>query len=83
MGVIKLGAASHQRGRAMPTQKRTMPPGASGVMRRGPWRDPRTKTPLAPGAVQNWPSADDLEFMDHTRASLPSTSWADDVEENE
>ena len=67
----------------MPTQKRTMPPGASGAMRSGPWRDPKTHTPLAPGAVQNWPSADDLKFLEHTRATLPPTRWADEVEEKE
>ena len=54
-----------------------MPPGAAGAMRSKGHRDPRTQTPLAPGAVQNWPSAGDLEFLQRTRASLPTT-WADE-----
>ena len=31
------------------------------------WRDPRTKTILAPGAVQNWPTPKEEEEMKRER----------------
>eukprot|EP00966_Prymnesium_polylepis_P036231 840204-Prymnesium_polylepis.2 len=34
------------------------------------WRDPRTGTTLAPGAVQNWPTPKENVQMDSDRAML-------------
>jgi hypothetical protein len=46
------------------TQKRMLPPGASGAIRPEIYKDPRTGLTLALGAKQNWPSSNDIEFLE-------------------
>jgi hypothetical protein len=50
--------------------RRKVPGCFYGVDRESHWRDPRTGTRLAPGAIQNWPTRYEEEQMKQDRASF-------------